>query len=117
MAENLYDVAYQLEQAIRGSNEYQELQNVYRELMQDDVARKMFEDFRNMQVKIQEKQMMGEEIPENDMIQASIMISDVQNNKKISKLLEVEERMGMIMTEINQIMIKPLEELYQQEKK
>lgn len=113
MAENLYDVAYQLEKAIRASNEYKDLQVAYTELNNDVVSKKMFEDFRNMQMKMQEKQMMGEEIPEDDVVQASIMIADVQKNDKISKLLQVEERMGMIMTEMNQIMIKPLEELYQ----
>lgn len=112
MSENLYDVAYEIEKAIRASDEFKELQKVYIELNSDVAAKEMFTNFRNMQITMQEKQMMGEELAEEDVIAATTMISDVQENEKISKLLEVEERMGTVMTEINAIIIKPLEELY-----
>lgn len=112
MSVNIYDVAYDVEKAIRASEQFKVLEETYKELESDPEAKQLFANFRDMQLKMQEKQMQGEEIPEDDIIQASIMIADVQKNEKIAKLLEAEERMGMIMTEINQIMIRPLEELY-----
>lgn len=112
MAVNLHDSAYELEKAIRNSDEYITLRKLYDEVNADASAKEMFEKFRNMQMELQQKQMMGQEIQQGEIAQAQILVSDVQKNEKISKLMEAEQRMSTIVTELNQIVLKPLEELY-----
>ena len=63
MAVNLHDSAYELEKAIRNSDEYVTLRKLYDEVNADASAKEMFEKFRNMQMELQQKQMMGQEIP------------------------------------------------------
>ena len=75
-------------------------------------CKKRLEIVSNMQMQLQQKQMMGQEIPEDEIAQAQILVSDAQKNEKISKLMEAEQRMSMIVNELNQIILKPLEELY-----
>lgn len=116
MSNNLYDAAYELEKAIRESEEYEILQKVYNDVHSDEPTRKMFESFRDIQLGLQEKQMMGQEITEEEVQQAQKTVELVQQNEQISKLMEAEQRMGMIISELNQIIIKPLDELYQTEK-
>src|SRR3954465_5065216 len=112
MAVNLHDSAYELEKAIRNSDEYKMLKKQYDEVNADESAKQMFEKFRDMQMQLQQKQMMGQEIPQDEITKDKIFVSDVQKNKKISKLMEAEQRMSMIVNELNQIILKPLEELY-----
>jgi cell fate (sporulation/competence/biofilm development) regulator YlbF (YheA/YmcA/DUF963 family) len=112
MAVNTYDAAYDLEKAIRNSSEYTNLKNLYDAVNSDESARKMFENFRNIQMQLQEKQMMGQEITQEEVEQAQKTVALVQQHEKISQLMEAEQRMSMVIAELNQIIMKPLEELY-----
>ncbi len=112
MAVNLHDCAYELEKAIRNSDEYKMLKKQFAEVNGDESAKQMFEKFRHIQMDLQQKQMMGQEIPQEEIAQVQILVADVQKNEKISKLMEAEQRMSMIITELNQIILKPLDEVY-----
>ena len=68
MSVNLYDLAYTVEKGIRESAEYQELKNQYNAIMADEEARTMFNNFRDIQLNLQQKQMMGQEITEEEVI-------------------------------------------------
>lgn len=112
MAVNLYDASYELEKAIRQSDEYTKLKKMYDAVNADESARKMFENFRNIQLELQQKQMMGQEISQEEVEQAQKVVALVQQHALISQLMEAEQRMSMIIGEMNQIIMKPLEELY-----
>lgn len=112
MAVNLYDAAYEMEKAIRQSDEYKQLKQMYDEVNADESAKRMFENFRDIQMQLQQKQMMGQEITQEEVEQAQKTVALVQQHEKISRLMQAEQRMGMIIGEINQLIMKPLEELY-----
>lgn len=54
MSVNLYDVAYDLEKALRHSEEYSALRNLYDEVNGDESSKRMFENFRDIQVNLQQ---------------------------------------------------------------
>jgi cell fate (sporulation/competence/biofilm development) regulator YlbF (YheA/YmcA/DUF963 family) len=112
MAINLYDSAYELEKVIRNSSEYTELKRLYDAVNNDPSAKTMFENFRNIQMQLQEKQMTGQQITQEEVEQAQKTVALVQQHELISKLMEAEQRMSMVIGELNQIIMKPLEELY-----
>jgi cell fate (sporulation/competence/biofilm development) regulator YlbF (YheA/YmcA/DUF963 family) len=112
MSVNLHDAAYALEKAIRQSDEYKQLQQMYHEVNSDPTAKNMFEQFRQIQMNLQQKQMMGQEISEQEVQQAQSKVAVVQQNEKIARLMQAEQRMSMIIGELNQLIMKPLEELY-----
>lgn len=109
---NLYDVAYEMEKAIRNSAEYVQLTKLYAEVNNDETAKRMFENFRNIQMQLQQKQMMGQEITEEEVQQAQKTVALVQQHATIGKLMDAEQRMSMIIAELNRIIMKPLEDLY-----
>ena len=109
---NLYDLAYDLEKAIRESNEYAELKALFEEVKKDEIANKLFENFRDVQLKLQEKQMSGVEILPEEIEQAQKMFQLVQQNPTISRLIAAEQRMSMVIAELNKIITRPLEEIY-----
>lgn len=112
MTVNLYDSAYELEKAVKQSEEYNLLKQAYDEVNADASTKEMFEKFRNIQMQLQQKQMMGQDISQEEVEEAQQTVALVQQNEKISKLMEAEQRMGMIIAEMNKIIMKPLEELY-----
>ncbi|HEY9576716.1 MAG TPA: YlbF family regulator [Pseudobacillus sp.] len=112
MASNLYDLAYELEKGLRQSEEYRMLKKMYEDVNADEEARGIFENFRNVQMRLQEKQMMGQNITEEEVQQAQKTMALVQQHGLISKLMEAEQRMSMVITDMNKIIMKPLEEMY-----
>ena len=56
--------------------------------------------------------MMGQEITEEEVQQAQQTVAIVQQDQNIAKLMEAEQRMSMVIGELNKIIMKPLEELY-----
>lgn len=109
---NLYDAAYELEKAIRESNEYKELRSLFDHVNHDPSAKGMFENFRNLQMSLQQKQMMGQEITPEEVEQAQKAVALVQQHPTISKLMGAEQRMSMVIADLNKIIMKPLEDLY-----
>ncbi|WP_164215086.1 YlbF family regulator [Virgibacillus sp. YIM 98842] len=109
---NIYDSAYDLEKAIRESDEFDNLKKAYDAVMNDPEAKQMFDRFRHIQMNLQEKQMQGEDISEEEVDQARQVVELVQQHEGISKLMEEEQRLNMVINDISRIITKPLEELY-----
>ena len=112
MAVNLYDAARELEKVIRQSDEYNQITQAYAEVNADEAAKRMFDSFRQIQMNLQQKQMMGQDITQAEVEQAQKTVALVQQNPKISRLMQAEQRMSMVIGELNQVIMKPLEELY-----
>ncbi|MBF0706911.1 MULTISPECIES: YlbF family regulator [Bacillales] len=113
MAEkNLYDVAYELESAMREHEDYTKLKELYDQVNQDEVAKKLFDNFRNMQMELQQKQMSGQQITEEEAQTAQQQVELVQQHEVISQLMQQEQRMSQVIQDINKIVTKPLEDLY-----
>lgn len=109
---NMYDSAYELEKAIRESDEFHKLKEAYDVVMNDPSAKQMFENFRDTQMELQQKQMDGEDISEEEVEKARNVVEHVQQHEDISKLMEEEQQLNQVINEISQIITKPLEELY-----
>ncbi|WP_026771787.1 MULTISPECIES: YlbF family regulator [Sediminibacillus] len=109
---NIYDSAYDLEKAIRESDEFKGLKEAYDKVMADESAKKMFDDFRTTQMQLQEKQMQGQEITEEEVEKAKGVVELVQQHTEISKLMEEEQRLNVVINDVSRIITKPLEELY-----
>ena len=111
MAVNLYDYANQLEQALRDSDEYKAIKDAFLKLkiMKNQ---KLFDEFRETQLSFQQKQMQGEEIPEEDLAKAQEQAQAIEKDENISELMQAEQKMSQVFQEINQIIVKPLDEIY-----
>ncbi|GIN19301.1 MAG TPA: YlbF family regulator [Bacillus bacterium] len=112
MNTNLHDYAYDLEKAMRNSGEFKHLKEMYRAVTDDSEASRMFDEFRNIQMQLQQKQMEGRDISEEEVMRAQEIANRVQQNEKVTKLMEAEQQMSMTITELNKIIMKPLDELY-----
>jgi cell fate (sporulation/competence/biofilm development) regulator YlbF (YheA/YmcA/DUF963 family) len=112
VAVNLYDHANQLEQALRESDEYQAIQNAYAKVKENQESKDLFDEFRETQLSFQQKQMQGEEIGEEELQKAQEQAQKIENDSNISELMAAEQNMSQVFQEINQIIVKPLDEIY-----
>ncbi|HET6872656.1 MAG TPA: YlbF family regulator [Sporolactobacillaceae bacterium] len=109
---NIYDHAYELEKAIRQTDEYSKLKQAFSAVQKDSNAKRMFDSFRQLQVRIQEKSMRGEPISPQETNQIQSQMQVAQQNPLIGRLMMAEQRLSVLLNDVNQIMSKPLEELY-----
>lgn len=104
--------AVQLGNAIQNSDEYQDLKRLYTAVQADSTAKTLFDKFRNMQIQMQEKQMSGQDIGQEEIASAQMIVADVQKNELITELMQAEEKLNNVIMQINGIVLKPLEDLY-----
>lgn len=113
MSVNIYDAANQLERDLRKTDQYKKLEEAFETLQKDDEAKALFDQFRLTQQTLQQKQMTGQEIGKDEAKQAQELSQKVGNNDVLSELIQAEQELGQMIEEINQIALKPIQELYQ----
>ncbi|WP_124059397.1 YlbF family regulator [Vaginisenegalia massiliensis] len=116
MAEiNIYDTANQLEREFRQLNAFKQLQAAFAAIRADEASAKLFEQFKQASQDYQMKQMSGQEISEEDLKALQDLSDQVRDNEAINQLMASEQQLSQIMADINQIITKPLQEIYQSE--
>ncbi|MEK4564315.1 YlbF family regulator [Alkalihalobacillus sp. FSL R5-0424] len=108
----LQDKAQELKQALAESEEFKSLQSLHNQINEDEIAKKMLDNFRQLQLELQQKQMQGIQITEEEAQQAQQQFELVQQHELISKLMEAEQQLSVIIGDINKVITEPLEEIY-----
>ena len=114
MSENILEAAMYFERVFRESNEYKSLQRFCIELNKDPQAKQIFNQMNHLNSQLQQKQMTGQEIGQQEVAALQNMEAVAQQNETIKRLMEADYRVNMLMMELNKVISKPLEELYGQ---
>ena len=110
---NVYDQANALESALRQSGEFLQMQDLYKKVNEDETSKKLFDEFRELQMTLQQKQMQGEELLEEDIQKAQSSAQEIENDENIKGLMEAEQKMSQLIQDLNRVIMKPIEELYE----
>lgn len=113
MSVNIYDTANQLERELRETDQYVNLKAAFEKVRGDEEASGLFNEFRQVQQTLQQKQMTGQEITEEEAQNAQEISGKIGQNEIIGELLEAEKAVGQMIDDINQVVLKPVQELYQ----
>ena len=111
---NIYDDINKLETTLRQTSEMQGVKEAIQAVKEDQEAKDLFESFRKIQMTLQEKQVKGEEIAGEELEYAQKTAQLAQSNEKILAMLEAEMKLSQLIEEINRILLKPVQELYEQ---
>ncbi|XKH51678.1 YlbF family regulator [Chryseomicrobium palamuruense] len=111
---NIYDDINKLETTLRSTSEMRGVKEAIQAVKDDQEAKELFESFRKIQMTLQEKQVKGEEIPGEELEYAQKTAQLAQSNEKIMAMLEAEMKLSQLIEEINRILLKPVQELYEQ---
>ncbi len=112
MSVNIYDSANQIEREIRQIPEFVELQAAFAKVKENEEAYKLFKEFQDLQVTLQQKQMQGEEFTDEDAAKAQELATKVQGEEVINVLMAKEQTFSTIVNDLNRIIMKPIQELY-----
>ena len=112
MVVNIYDTANELERQMRETQEYQELKTAFEALQKDSEAYELFKKFQQSQQAAQAKQMAGKDLSEEEIKQVQELAKQVGQKQSVIKLMEVERRVDAMLQQLNQVITKPIQELY-----
>lgn len=112
---NIYDLAHGLAKGLKESEEFKTLKVAQEQMEAEETSKKMFNDFRQTQMDMQMKQMQGQEISQEEMEKANQLFETIKLNPAISSLLDSEQRLSVIIEDINKIIFAPIQEIYKEE--
>ena len=113
MTANIYDSANQIEREIREMDEFKALQAAFEAMKAETESFELFQNFQNLQIELQQKQMQGVEFSEEDALEAQEMAAKVQETEVIQDLMQKEQAFSLIVNDLNRIIMKPVQELYE----
>lgn len=113
MSVNIYDTANQMEREMREIGEYTALKEAYEKVGTDEEAGAILKDFQDMQQMIYTKQQMGQDVSEEEIENAQAISEKMTENELTAGLMEKERALNQVITDINGIIMKPIQEIYQ----
>ena len=113
MTVNIYDDLNKLESTFRKTTEFAEVQEAVDVVIADEEALALFKNFRKIQLDMQDKQMAGEEVDPEELEYAQKTAQLAQTNEKIMAMLEAEMKLSGLIEEVNRVLMKPVQEIYE----
>src|SRR5699024_12143907 len=98
--------------AIRECKKIKEIKTAFDTVMDKTESKEMFDKFRNIQLEIQEKQIQGLDITEEEVAEVQEIVGLVQQHEDISRLMEAEQVLNDVINEVSRSITTPLEELH-----
>lgn len=109
---NIYDTANQMEQDLRKTEQYQDLERAYTELKSDEEAFECFKSIHSLTDELQKKQMSGQQVTEDDVRKLQDLGKKADGYEKLQMLMQKEQALNMMMDELSKIIFRPFREIY-----
>lgn len=109
---NIYEDINKLQATFRKTEEFENLQKAVEAVREDEEAKKLFTNFRDVQMKMQDKQNSGEELTEDEYVYLQKTAQLAQQDMKILAMLEAEMALSTVIQEVNRIITQPIQSLY-----
>src|SRR5699024_2705471 len=110
---NIYDTVNQVERELRETDQYVGLQETIAAVKADEEANAVLTEFQEVQALVYQKQQMGQEITEEEAENAQAVSQKMSENELTTELMDKERELNQLLQDVNQIIMKPIQELYQ----
>lgn len=101
---NVYENAHNLASAIKASREFQDFDNLRKEIEKDSNLDAMVKDFEKKQMELQARQMMGENLGPDVMSQIQSMYAMIAATPKAAEYMQAEARFAIMMKDVYEIL-------------
>ncbi len=109
---NIYDKAHDLAKSLQESQEVQNITSALQLIETDAESKRMLDDFRTRQMDIQQRIMGGDMPPQEEMEQMEKLFEVLSLNLNIRRLFEAEQRLSVIIQDVNKIISDSLANMY-----
>jgi len=106
---NVYDYAHSLARALKDSNEYQGFKVARTKLKTKPTAEKMVADFHKKQLELQTQALQGKEPTDEQKEALQRLYGIIQGDPDVREFLAVEQRLTVMVQDINKIISDALE--------
>ncbi|MFY9114864.1 MAG: YlbF family regulator [Dethiobacteria bacterium] len=106
---NPYDSAHALAAALKKSTEFQAFAQAFRRLKDDSTANSIIEDFRRMQIEIQQLHIEGQEVPAEKEEKYKKLAEIANMNLVVKNYVEAEYRLAVLVGDIQRIIAEAIE--------
>lgn len=113
MTTNIYDLAHNLERAIRTLPEYEEVLEAKEAIAKDDATRTLWEEFSQMQMAIQDIVQAGELPSQEEQEQMQALIGRIEANPSLKNYFDQQQRLYICVADLEKIIFSPIRELGQ----
>ncbi len=110
---NIYDTINKLQSDLLTTNEYKDVKKILDEIDNDAAAKEIFEEFRNKQNELNSVMQSGKEPTEEQIKNWQELIEKMQKIELLNNLLQKEQILNNLLQEINNIITKPISQLYE----
>ena len=100
---NVYDQSHQLASAIRESEEYKHFDASKKQVEANPQLEEAIKDFMKRQFEMQAKQMMGEEMSQEDFVQLQQLSAILMQDPLTAEYLQNQMRFSMMMSDVYKI--------------
>jgi len=107
MRAEIYERAHRLAEAIAASEELAELRKTEKNMLENETALQIINDYQNAQAKLAECP-EGEDIPEELRAQIAEIEERMVNNELISEYFNAQDRFTQMLDEINSILAEAI---------
>ncbi len=112
MTVNIYDNANEMADALRQLPQFTALQAAFGKMKADPIAYGMYQQMQQIQGELQQKQMSGQEVTDEDVQQLRDLGDKLMKVDMMKDLMDREREMNSVMDEINGIVTTPITDLY-----
>lgn len=103
---NVYDAANDLAKALSESDEYKRFKDAEEKLKENEAHFEMAQDFAKKQMEVQTKQMMGQELSEDEVAAYNSLTATVLGVPNVAEYFQTQMYFGVIFQDVMDIISK-----------
>lgn len=109
---NIYDTANQLATEVTETKEFKELKEALDKAKANEASNKIYTEFQETQLTIQQQQAGGQEIDQEKIKRIQELSEEMHNDDLLKEVLKHEQEMNMLLNDVNRVVVSPLTKLY-----
>ncbi len=106
---SVYDIANRLARALKKSEKYKDYKQIREKIMDDEKKLEMLKDYQQQQMKLQSKQLSGQELSVEEKERFENLREIIELNADIKKYLEAEYQISILLNDIQKIIFSDLD--------
>ena len=109
----LDEKALEVQHELRESDAFKEFEASFKTMLEDDEARGLYEGFRDFQISLNEKQSQGIQVTEAEVEESRQHFEALKANEIVNNFMASEHQLNQVIQEVSTVIMKPLEEAYE----
>ncbi|ABP66479.1 protein of unknown function DUF964 [Caldicellulosiruptor saccharolyticus DSM 8903] len=106
---NVYDIAYELANALKESNEFKRFKAAKEKIEKDEKLKQMVMDFKKKQLELEQKRLQGQEVTSSDVYSLQQLYQIISLNPDIEEYLSSEMMLAKILADISKIIAEAVD--------